>query len=320
MFSVIIPLYNKEHTIINTINTVFNQSFQDFEIIIVNDGSVDKGIEKINNHVFDNRVRIIDQKNAGVSAARNVGVENAKYNYIAFLDADDVWLPDYLLYVSKAISLFPYSQMICSAGFGKDKFGVLSKREIKKHSNKILEFDFFENPHIFLHISSTVVTKDIFNTVNGFQVGMRRNEDFAFLYSAALFTKPIYSGFPMSIYVGDVQGQATKESIYENHSLLRDIINRFNIVYENWLFSSQFSKTFIPFMKYELRHFFMINVLNNKCIANQICYNGLSNEVLEHLNFIDKKLIQNYPYKIISIIYFKITKVFWIMHGYQRVK
>ena len=73
MFSIIIPLYNKAHTIVNTLNTVFAQTFQDFEVIIINDGSTDNGVEVIQQHFNNPRIRIIQQKNAGVSAARNRG-------------------------------------------------------------------------------------------------------------------------------------------------------------------------------------------------------------------------------------------------------
>ena len=90
MISVVIPLYNKEKQIKRTIQSVLTQTFQDFEIVIVNDGSTDNStieVEKIK----DSRIRLIHQENAGVSAARNKGIEEAKYELIALLDADDEW-------------------------------------------------------------------------------------------------------------------------------------------------------------------------------------------------------------------------------------
>ena len=71
MISVVIPLYNKAHTIVNTLQTVLNQTFKDFEVIIINDGSTDNGVEVINKHFNDSRIKIINQDNQGVSAARN---------------------------------------------------------------------------------------------------------------------------------------------------------------------------------------------------------------------------------------------------------
>jgi len=90
MFSVVIPLYNKERSVKNTIESVLNQTFQDFEVIVVNDGSTDNSLEVVKSF-NDERIRIINQKNSGVSSARNRGIKEAKYEWIAFLDADDLW-------------------------------------------------------------------------------------------------------------------------------------------------------------------------------------------------------------------------------------
>ena len=85
MISVVIPLYNKEKQIKRTLQSILAQTFQDFEIVIVNDGSIDNSIIEVEK-VKDSRIRLIHQKNAGVSAARNKGIEEAKYELIALLD------------------------------------------------------------------------------------------------------------------------------------------------------------------------------------------------------------------------------------------
>jgi len=90
IISVIIPVYNKEATIKRVINSVLNQSFTDFELIIVNDGSIDNSEENILEYQEkDSRIIYIKQENKGVAFARNVGIEYAKSKYISFLDADD---------------------------------------------------------------------------------------------------------------------------------------------------------------------------------------------------------------------------------------
>jgi glycosyltransferase involved in cell wall biosynthesis len=99
-FSVVMPLYNKQSHVKEAIETVLIQTFQDFEIIVVNDGSKDDGV-KIIEDMQDSRIRIIHQKNQGVSAARNNGIKEAEAKYIAFLDADDVWLPKFLETIHK---------------------------------------------------------------------------------------------------------------------------------------------------------------------------------------------------------------------------
>lgn len=93
--SVIIPLYNKEKYIQKTIASVLNQSFKDYELILVDDGSTDASLA-IAKQFKDKRIRIFQQENKGVSVARNKGVELAESPLIAFLDADDIWLENHL--------------------------------------------------------------------------------------------------------------------------------------------------------------------------------------------------------------------------------
>jgi glycosyltransferase involved in cell wall biosynthesis len=93
--SVIIPTYNAERTILETIKSVQQQTFPDFEIIVINDGSTDKTIELLQN-IKDNRLKIFSYENSGLSVARNRGITNASGKYLAFLDADDLWTLDKL--------------------------------------------------------------------------------------------------------------------------------------------------------------------------------------------------------------------------------
>jgi glycosyltransferase involved in cell wall biosynthesis len=88
--SVIIPAYNAMTYLPKTVESVFKQTFTDFEVIIVNDGSSD-GIEQWVNTITDRRVKLISQKNQGAAAARNTGIAHAKGAYIAFVDSDDLW-------------------------------------------------------------------------------------------------------------------------------------------------------------------------------------------------------------------------------------
>ncbi len=105
MFSVVIPLYNKEAFIKKCVQSVLNQTFSVFEIIVVNDGSTDNSLENITK--TDPRLQVISIQHSGVSKARNLGVEKARYSWVAFLDADDWWDENYLEEVHKAIKQFP---------------------------------------------------------------------------------------------------------------------------------------------------------------------------------------------------------------------
>jgi glycosyltransferase involved in cell wall biosynthesis len=114
--SVIIPCYNAAAYIGDTIQAVLDQSYFDFEIIVVNDGSIDNSRDVINKFVSD-KIILIDKANGGVSSARNEGLKRARGKYIALLDADDIWLKDNLKYKIEKLEsdndlLFVYSDMI----------------------------------------------------------------------------------------------------------------------------------------------------------------------------------------------------------------
>lgn len=120
-FSVVIPAYNRESTICRAIESVLAQEYNSSEIIVVDDGSRDNTRKVVES--YSGRVRYIYQENRGVAAARNRGVDEAKYEWIAFLDSDDYWLPHHLKRIGKAIivtggkaSLYFSDCLLSSAG------------------------------------------------------------------------------------------------------------------------------------------------------------------------------------------------------------
>ena len=113
MFSVVVPAYNAEKCISRCIDSILRQSFGEFEVVVVNDGSTDATLEQIEKY-SDARVRVITQKNAGVSCARNTGIKNAKYPYVCFLDADDEWYEDHLSVMKDTVERFPDKRFFVS--------------------------------------------------------------------------------------------------------------------------------------------------------------------------------------------------------------
>ncbi|HDR8111751.1 glycosyltransferase family 2 protein [Bacillus thuringiensis] len=93
--SIVIPLYNKEHYIKRAIKSIIGQTFQNYEIIVIDDGSEDNSCNMVRSFQ-DSRIQLIQQKHSGVAAARNRGIESARADIIAFLDADDEWQPTFL--------------------------------------------------------------------------------------------------------------------------------------------------------------------------------------------------------------------------------
>lgn len=131
-FSVIISVYNKEKYIKHTIESVLNQTFSDFEILIVNDGSTDKS-EAVIKSIVDQRIRLISTQNEGASQARNTGMKAASSNYIALLDGDDTWDHSYLQHMYDAICKFPYIK-IFTAGVSQ------------KYNDKVVPVEYSFNP------------------------------------------------------------------------------------------------------------------------------------------------------------------------------
>lgn len=182
MISVVIPLYNKEQSIASTLQTVLNQTYQDFEIVIVNDGSTDHSVEEITK-VLDPRIRLIHQENAGVSAARNRGIEEAKGEYIAFLDADDEWKSDYLKTQYELTQKYPEcSVFACNYEF-KDSQGKVTPTIIRKIPFKgedgILSnyFEVASCSHPPICSITIMVKKNAIQSIGGFPIGVKSGED-----------------------------------------------------------------------------------------------------------------------------------------------
>ena len=97
LVSVVMPSFNASSWISSSIQSVQRQSYQNWELIIIDDGSTDNTIETLNTFLIDHRISLITQKNSGPAAARNVGIQKSKGEYLAFLDSDDYWMPDKLV-------------------------------------------------------------------------------------------------------------------------------------------------------------------------------------------------------------------------------
>ncbi len=177
-FSVVIPLYNKEHYIVDTINSVLNQTFQDYEIIIVDDGSKDNSY-KVAKKVRSKKINLLHQENQGVAVARNKGIENARGDYIAFLDADDRWYPNYLQVINELINIFPASDLFVSSYrivLGNDRYNYsahLSDEPISLPSY----WETFKNAYDTVWTSATVVRKEAIVNAGMFTPGEKIGQD-----------------------------------------------------------------------------------------------------------------------------------------------
>lgn len=140
LISVIIPMYNSAETIIKALDSVKAQTFKCYyDVIVINDGSMDKSQELVENYIFeDNRFKLIliNQENGGVSTARNAGLKASNGDLIAFLDSDDQWFPDKLEKQTKLLELNPQIDLLGCAFDGlylpNTPHGSLLKIDISK--------------------------------------------------------------------------------------------------------------------------------------------------------------------------------------------
>jgi glycosyltransferase involved in cell wall biosynthesis len=150
--SVIIPVYNASKTIVRTLDSVVNQSLKPFEIIVINDGSVDNSREIIENYIKNkNHFTLINKENGGVSTARNAGMKIAKGNFIAFLDSDDEWLPNKLEIQVEVFAKNPHIDFLATNRNEENFNRILWKRAIRLHkisAKVLLVKNYFSTPTV----------------------------------------------------------------------------------------------------------------------------------------------------------------------------
>lgn len=179
-FSVTIAVYNKEKHIAQTLESVLAQTFTDFEIIIVNDGSTDNS-EAIINSFDDKRIHYFTQENQGAAAGRNAAINKATAPFIALLDADDLWEPIYLETINSLIDSYPTEKVFaCAVAIETRKKTVNSTYSIQNIiPNKTYTLDYFESSfsNTILTSSSTVIHKNVIEKVGFYDETIKSGQD-----------------------------------------------------------------------------------------------------------------------------------------------
>ncbi|MFC6877478.1 glycosyltransferase family 2 protein [Flavobacterium myungsuense] len=216
-FSVIIPLYNKEKFIENTLNSVLNQSFTDFELIIVNDGSTDTSQEKVLQY-SDSRIRYFYKENEGVSSARNYGISVAQSEYIAFIDADDYWLPDFLKEMLQNIYQFP-NEKVFTAAFEIETLNKIipAVYSIKK-LNDCQVVNYFEasKKESVIWSSCAVFHKSVFEKIGNFDANLKNAEDVDLWIRIGLIYPIVFNWKVLAKYVYDTNSLSKNYSYSVN--------------------------------------------------------------------------------------------------------
>lgn len=225
-FSIVIPLYNKANYIESTIKSVLNQTFTDYEIIIINDGSTDDSIAKVL-EFNDNRIQLYNQKNQGAAVARNLGIEKAKYEFIAFLDADDLWMPNHLEKLKTLIQNF------ANVGIYASRYELVfknGKNYIPKFKGISADFegivsDYFKtsSPYPIATSSSIVIPKKIFEKIGYFKPAISSGQDVDMWIRIASKYRVAVSNKVTASYLHYIENSLSKTPILDKQ--LKDFID-----------------------------------------------------------------------------------------------
>ena len=202
-FSVVISVFNKEKYISDTLKSVLAQTFQDFEIVILNDGSTDNSEAEILKFK-DKRIRYFHEANQGAGAARNFVIEKAEGEFIALLDADDFWKPQYLTEIDKLITSFPEGKVFATAieleTKGKTFPSTYSLPDLTPGEVRVVDYFSASFLNTILTSSSTVLHHSVFEKAGKYDPSIKSGEDTDFWIRIGLHFKVIFLNTPYATY------------------------------------------------------------------------------------------------------------------------
>tara|TARA_R100000789_G_scaffold11804_1_gene15743 strand:+ start:6582 stop:7535 length:954 start_codon:yes stop_codon:yes gene_type:complete len=216
LITVVIPLYNKEAEIKETLKSVLCQTYSPFEVLVVNDGSTDCSEDLVNSFEAPN-LRLINQSNQGVSVARNTGIAEAKTEWVALIDGDDIWAPTHLENLVKLLKCYPGSELY-STRITPDKDRLGTKKEcvrIKDYSKYVLDEGWAVNS------SSLMFTKRIWRLVGGFPQGETHGEDIVTWYKMSFYTDICVSDKVDVLYRNDCSNNASRSIKDEDDAFVK---------------------------------------------------------------------------------------------------
>lgn len=257
MFSVVIPLYNKELSIKDTIVSVLNQKFKDFELLIINDGSTDKSLDIVKT-IKDQRIRIIDQKNQGVSSARNTGIQTSLYEFIAFLDGDDIWKDNHLEELYEMYQHFPDASVFVTS-FDYSGGRTIFRRERVKEISKVENYFEEAITENIITSSNVLVKKNAFKVVGLFNENIKYGEDLDLWYRLAQRFDIIKSTKVTAIYRVDAENRSEhKQNLYKCFEYYIDLKKTYNNSEKNYLIFLINRKLYSYIRTYEFKFFFYL--------------------------------------------------------------
>ncbi|QLH76898.1 glycosyltransferase family 2 protein [Halosimplex rubrum] len=204
LVSIVIPVYNREDTIVRCIDSALSQTYDNIEIIVVDDASTDRTVECIRSTYSDDLYLIEHTRNRGGSAARNTGIDEASGEYIALLDSDDAWRPEKVEHQVKILSSRSdkYAGIYCGTEYvSQDPFTTLIKNlAISPSTDKSCTIEEILSLQTTLGGASTIlVRRSVVNKINGFDEDFTRHQDLEFLIRCLKEGEMIYMHKPYVI-------------------------------------------------------------------------------------------------------------------------
>lgn len=227
-FSVVIPVYNKEPHIARSINSVLNQTFEDFELIVVCDPSTDNSNAEVEKFT-DSRIRVFyrDKSGPGGYATRNLGIKEAKAEWIAFLDADDEWYPMHLKEASLVIHQNSEVDFVFF-NFNKKKDGVVSPEHKLKENKKLTRLEILQlfSQHALMHTNSIIAKKSKLQDAGLFPEGKTKRGGDSDLWLRLIIVSEtaIWSHKITSIYEIDNSGVIADSSTLGTKHIMVDTV------------------------------------------------------------------------------------------------
>jgi glycosyltransferase involved in cell wall biosynthesis len=226
--SIVMPLFNKRAYVGDSIASVARQSFSDFELIVVDDGSTD-GSASIVSSTGLPRLKLMTQANAGVSAARNRGLAAASSQLVAFLDADDVWRPDHLKCLWELSVAYPDACLVANAFLEVDQ--VMQDHLRSTHVSYRRVEDFIAEAasgRFWVFTSAAMVRRDACLSIGGFRLGESRGEDIDLWIRMALSFPVAMSDYVGCLYRRVDDSLTTSLSVLEPDVAMRGIVAALN--------------------------------------------------------------------------------------------
>lgn len=300
--SVIVPVFNSEKTIRRCIDSIFNQSYENFEIIIVNDGSTDK-TKKILNEYNDDRIIIINQKNFGTGVARNNGVLKSSGKYICFIDSDDEIKSNFLEELYNAI-IYYNADISCSEVVDSNKhIEILNKVE---SFNKLLDLP----ETISMSVCRKLFKKNVLENIS-FDVS-NHYEDVAYVMKVFLNANGVVV-IPSSLYIYHQQ-EGSRSQLYYGNERIQSCLECFDII------KKDYPMLYSKYIAYTL--FNSLGVFNKMVVLDRY-----EQEVIDYIydmvsNNFKHVIISHYPFykKIQLLLFYKFNKLYIFLYKRFRRK